>query len=136
MDKLFQNSVHNHLYRLGKGNASVNACALKFCTLAASSIWNETALITAFHQGLNTEEWHQMVIYDDIICLEGFIQQAIRISQCLTACSLDKPAPHPLPTIPFVALPAPEPMEIDSYHITHAERQKRILNQLCIVGEI
>lgn len=56
-----------------------------------------------------------MVIYDDIIGLESFIQRAIHISQRLTACALDQAflhlkeafctAPimaHPDPNLPFV----------------------------------
>lgn len=73
-----------------------------------------------------------MFIYNNIIGLEGFIQRAVRFSQCLTACSLDEPAPHPSPATPSVAPPAPEPVKADSDHLTHAERQRRILNQLCL----
>lgn len=115
-------SVHNQLFNLHQGNASVSTSALQFCTLAASSSWNETALFTTFQQGLNPEMHQQMVIYDDIIGLKNLIEKAIRISQRLPACSLERPASHPPPTLPSVALPAPIPMQVDSYHLTHADR--------------
>jgi len=73
-----------------------------------------------------------MMIYDEAIGLENFIKKTIRIPQRLTACSLPKPAQHPPPSVPLVALPAPEPKQVDSYHLTHVERQRRILNQLCL----
>ncbi len=55
----------------------------------------------------------------------------IRVSQRLTACTLSKPALHPPPAVSSVALPAPEPMQVDFYHLTQGERQRRILHRLC-----
>lgn len=64
--------------------------ALQFRTLAAVSGWNETTLITAYHQGLNSFIRQQIAIYDDVTGLESFIQRTIRISQLLAACTLDQ----------------------------------------------
>ncbi|ROI78119.1 hypothetical protein DPX16_0179 [Anabarilius grahami] len=75
-----------------QGDNSVSSYTLKFCTLSASSGWNETALSTAFRQRLNAEVRQLIVIYDDAIGLENFIQKIIRVSKRLTACSLPKPA--------------------------------------------
>lgn len=74
-------SVHDQLYRLCQGRSTVNDYAFQFHTLAAVNGWNETALITAFRQGLNSNICQQMAIYDDVIGLESFIQRSIRISQ-------------------------------------------------------
>ncbi len=41
-------------------------------------------------QGLDPRIRAQMAIYDDNVGLESFMQKAVKISQCLTACQLDK----------------------------------------------
>ncbi|CAM4428519.1 unnamed protein product [Leuciscus chuanchicus] len=127
--------VHDQLFNLRQANNSVSAYALQFHTLAATNGWNEAALLTAFCQGLNTDVRQLMVVHDDAIGIENFIQKAIRVSQCLTACSLQNAAAYPPPSAPSVALPAPEPMQVDSYHLTHVERQRRFQNQLFILWE-
>lgn len=78
-------SVHDQLYNLHQGNQSLGSYTLQFLTLAASSGWKETALITAFRQGLNNDIRQLMVIYDDSMGLENFIQKTICVSQRLSA---------------------------------------------------
>uniref|UniRef100_A0A9J7X318 DUF4939 domain-containing protein n=1 Tax=Cyprinus carpio carpio TaxID=630221 RepID=A0A9J7X318_CYPCA len=120
-------SVNDQLFQLRQGQSSVNDYAFQFHTLAATSGWNKAALITAFRQGLNVNICQQMAIYD-VVGLENFIQRAIRVSQHLTACNLEVTALSPPPASPSV----PEPMQIDSYHLTHAEHQWRVINGLCL----
>lgn len=111
---------------------SVSMYALQFRTLAATSGWNETALITAFRQGLNPNIRQLMVIYDDAMELENLIQKTIRVAQRFSACKFTNPSAKPLPTVPSVTLPAPESVQVDSYRLTRAERHRRILNHLCL----
>lgn len=123
-------SVHDRLFRLRQGRSTVWEYAVQFCTLADSSGWNEAALLTAFQQGLNPSVRIQMAIYDDTVGLESFVQKAILICQCLTACTEDQPlSPPPSSAHPA---PAPEPMQVDSYHLTQAERDRRINLELCL----
>lgn len=49
-----------------------------------------------------------------------------------SSCSLPQPALHSPPSVPSVALLAPEPMQVGSYHLTPAEHQRRLLNHLCL----
>ncbi len=104
--------------------------SIQFHTPAASSGWNETALITAFRRGLNPLIRQQMAIYDDTVGLETFISKAVRISQYLTACEEDVPLAPPLSvTSPA---PAPEPMQMSCNPLTHMERERRINSGLCL----
>ncbi len=104
--------------------------SIQFHTPAASSGWNETALITAFRRGLNPLIRQQMAIYDDTVGLETFISKAVRISQYLTACEEDVPLAPPLSvTSPA---PAPEPMQMSFNPLTHVERERRINSGLCL----
>ena len=96
--------------------------ALRFRTLASTSGWNETALITAFRHGLRREVQQLIVVYDDTMGLENLIQKTIRVSQRLYASHMNTPAVNPLPASTSVAAPAPEPMQVDSNHLTNAER--------------
>ncbi len=48
-------SVHDQLFHLRQGSHSVSVYALQFRTWVAASGWNETALLAAFHNGLNTD---------------------------------------------------------------------------------
>ncbi|XP_058604706.1 uncharacterized protein LOC131522871 isoform X2 [Onychostoma macrolepis] len=73
-------SVSDQLLRLRQGTSSTHGYTLQFRTLAASSGWNEAALISAYRQGLESTIRKQMAIYDDSLGLEGFMQRANRIS--------------------------------------------------------
>ena len=125
-------SVHDQLYNLRQGQSSVSTFSLRFRTLAASSGWNEAALITAFRHGLNPNIRQLMVVYDDSLGIEKLIQKSIRVSQRLSACDSPTPTVCPPPTVPSVTPPAPEPMDLGSAHLPASERQRRILHKLCL----
>ncbi|KAJ8270571.1 hypothetical protein GJAV_G00116560 [Gymnothorax javanicus] len=52
----------------------------------AASGWNEAALLTTFHQGLDPGLRLYLSAYDDTIGLERFIRLAIRVSHRLESC--------------------------------------------------
>jgi len=89
-------SIGEKLYNLKQGAMSVNEYALQFRTLAASSGWNEQALITTYRQGLDPRVRLHLAAYEDSIGLERFIQLSIRCrvskntraSHCLTPSSV------------------------------------------------
>ncbi len=120
--------VADQLIRLRQGSASMDYYTLHFRTLAASNEWNEAALLAAYH--LNSQIPAMMAIYDDTIGLENFTQKAVKISQSLTTCQLDEIAPSPAP--PVACPPVPEPMQVDSYHLSHTERAWRLTSGLCL----
>ncbi|XDV15206.1 hypothetical protein PO909_015336 [Leuciscus waleckii] len=123
-------SVHDQLFRLRQGNSSVSDYALRFRTIAASSGWNEIALMTAYRQGLNSDICLQLAIYDDTIGIEKLIQRSILIAQHRTACFQNPSARPPRLSEP-VNPPVPEPMEFDSGRLTTTERNRRRTNNLC-----
>ncbi|KAL0149103.1 hypothetical protein M9458_055535 [Cirrhinus mrigala] len=123
-------SVHDQLFRLRQGNSSVSEYVLKFRTIAASSEWNEIALMTAYRQGLNPDICLQLAIYDDAIGIKKNILRSILIAQHRTACFQNFSARSPRLSAP-VSPPVPEPMEVDSGRLTTAERNRRHTNNLC-----
>ncbi len=123
-------SVHDELFRLRQADLSIHEYMLPFRTLAASSGWNEVALLSAYRRGLNPALRQQMSIYDDSVGFESFLQKAARVSQCLTACHMES---IPIATAsPSRASPIPEPMITDKYHLSIPERSRRLTQGLCL----
>lgn len=66
--------------------------------------------------------------------LENLIQRSIRVVQRISACqSMISPlqaSPLRTPAVPLA--PSSEPIQVDSFHLSHSERQCRIHNNLCL----
>ncbi|ROL53791.1 Retrotransposon-derived protein PEG10 [Anabarilius grahami] len=131
-------SAGEKLYQLKQGVMSIHDYALQFRTLAASSGWNEQALITTFRQGLEPRVRLHLAAYEDSIGLEKFIQLAIRSATRMHAC-LQEHQDQSLPTSLLrrsepvsTPEPAPEPMEFENSRLTSSERQRRLTLNLCL----
>ncbi|KAI2661113.1 Transposon Tf2-8 polyprotein [Labeo rohita] len=123
-------ATSDQLFRLQQGTSSANHYTLHFRTLAAASGWNEKALLGAFRQGLNPDLRAAMALYDDSIGLEAFLQRTNKVAQNLAACQ--PPITAPQPASVAACHPVPEPMQIDSTRLSRAERNRRIMNGLCL----
>ncbi|KAI2654647.1 Transposon Tf2-11 polyprotein [Labeo rohita] len=123
-------ATSDQLFRLQQGTSSANHYTLHFRTLAAASGWNEKALLRAFRQGLNPDLRAAMALYDDSIGLEAFLQRTNKVAQNLAACQ--PPITAPQPASVAACHPVSEPMQIDSTHLSRAERNRRIMNGLCL----
>ncbi len=122
--------MHNELFQLRQADSSIHEYTLRFRTLAASSGWNEVALLSAYRQGLNPALRQQMSIYDDSVGFESFLQKTARISQHLPTCHMES---MPIATAsPSLSLPIPEPMITDNYHLSTPERSCRLTQGLCL----
>ncbi|KAL0190803.1 hypothetical protein M9458_013501, partial [Cirrhinus mrigala] len=75
-------------------SSSVHEYTIHFCTLTVASGWNTVVLLSTYCQGLNLEIRTAMVLYDDTIGLESFLQRTTRVSQCLAACQTLVTAPQ------------------------------------------
>ncbi len=83
--------VSDQLLRLHQGTSSTDEYTLQFCTLAATSGWNEVALLSACRQALEPRIRAQMAIFDDSVGLESFTQRPTGFP------STYQPATHPKP---------------------------------------
>ncbi|KAL0199034.1 hypothetical protein M9458_007574, partial [Cirrhinus mrigala] len=124
-------STSDQLFRLRQGSSSVGDYTLSFRILAASSGWNETALMSAYRQGLNTSIRQQIAIFEDTMGLETLLRKTAQIAQRLSACNFfhNPAAASPVST---TNPPTPEPMQVDTYQLSGAERQGRITQGLCL----
>ncbi len=117
-------SVSDQLLRLRQGTSSTHEYTLQFRTLAATSGWNEAALLGAYRQGLDTSIHAQMAIFHDSIGLESFMLKANRIAQRLSACHTAEAAHQP--ASPANGSPVPEPMQVDTARLSSQERDRRM----------
>uniref|UniRef100_A0A9J8BTX3 ribonuclease H n=1 Tax=Cyprinus carpio carpio TaxID=630221 RepID=A0A9J8BTX3_CYPCA len=134
----WDSSIGEKLYNLKQGKMSVNEYALQFRTPAATSGWNEQALLTTYRQGLEPRVRLHLAAYEDTIGLEWFIQLSIRFAIRMQSC-LEEHQGQAYPNSPLcrpeaVSSPEPanEPMLVDSYRLTVAERQRRLSQNLCL----
>ncbi|KAK3568744.1 hypothetical protein QTP86_016297 [Hemibagrus guttatus] len=134
----WDSSIGEELYHLKQGKMSVNKYALQFRTLAAKSGWNEQALLTSYRQGLDPQVRLHLAAYEDSIGLERFIQLSIRFATRMQSCLEEHQGQSSLtttlgrPDSVSPPEPAPEPMHSGSSHLTPAERQRRLTQNLCL----
>ncbi len=126
-------SVGEQLFQLRQGTMPIHQYSLKVRTLAAGSGWNESSLLTAFRQGLNSRLRLQLAAYNDTYGLEKLIQLAIRCSNRLQSCSAESSVAIATPPIhqPEISDP-PEPMQTDYNRLSSTERRRRLTEGLCL----
>ncbi|KAL0195462.1 hypothetical protein M9458_009034, partial [Cirrhinus mrigala] len=100
-----------------------------FRTLAAASGWNEISLLGAYQQGLIPDICAALVIYDDNIRLESFLQCATRVSQQLAACQ--PPVTAPQSASVAASSPVPEPIQVDSTRLDEILIYSRKMAEHC-----
>ncbi|KAK3519255.1 hypothetical protein QTP70_023101 [Hemibagrus guttatus] len=134
----WDSSVGEKLCRLRQNKLTVPENALQFRTLSAKSGWNEQALLAAYCQGLDPQVRLHLAAYEDTIGLERLIQLSIRVATRMQSC-VDEPQGQSLPNTwhdrPATVSPpepAPEPMHLGTSHLTPAERQRRLTQNLCL----
>ncbi|KAI5616013.1 nephrocystin-4-like, partial [Silurus asotus] len=128
-------STADQLLSLRQSDDTISDYSLRFRTLAASSGWNESALLGVYRQGLSPEIWQATAVYDDKVGLENFIQKSIGLSQRLAACSSTPPQPTPplLTTPPGAqAAAGAKPMQLGSQRLSRRERNSRLVTGKCL----
>ncbi|MEW4363788.1 retrotransposon gag family protein, partial [Burkholderia pseudomallei] len=85
------------LYHLRQGGSSVSRYTADFRTLTVQTTWGDSALRTAYYEGLASRIKDELAGRELPTTLEGLIQLALRIDQRLL--SHLRPAPRTLPPI-------------------------------------
>ncbi|KAL0151257.1 hypothetical protein M9458_053448 [Cirrhinus mrigala] len=147
--------VDSRLYHLRQGEHSVSKYTMDFRTLAVQTQWSDAALRTAFYEGLSTRLKDELAVRELPATLEGMIQLALRVDQCMSHTSkrfshlsTGSTLRHRHPDQHFthaVAAPSPpppaapeahssgagEPMQIGRTSLKAAERARRYREGLC-----
>ena len=143
MVKVFDRSVHGQeasrqLAVLQQGRRSVADFAIEFRTLATSSGWNEPALIAHFLEGLNPnfkDEIYAREIpeqFDQLVELAIRLDKRFEMRRHARGLRTERPVTPPTPTAPVRSDHEAEPMQLGGIRISTAERQRRIINHLCL----
>ncbi|KAL0192526.1 hypothetical protein M9458_010822, partial [Cirrhinus mrigala] len=73
--------VDSRLYHLKQGSRSVSKYTTEFRTLAVQTTWSDSALRTAYYEGLSTHLRDELAVRELPETLEGMIQLALRVDQ-------------------------------------------------------
>ncbi len=143
MIKVFDRSVHGReasrlLAVLHQGERSVADFAIEFRTLATTCEWNEPALVARFLEGLNIDLREEIYAREPPAQFDQLVELAIRLERCFEqrrrvrgSVSRQREAP-PSAFDSSVSRPEPEPMQLGGIRLSPTERQRRIINRLCL----
>ncbi len=143
MIKVFDRSVYGReasrlLAVLHQGERSVADFAIEFRTLATTCEWNEPALVARFLEGLNIDLREEIYAREPPAQFDQLVELAIRLERCFEqrrrvrgSVSRQREAPPSAFDSP-VSRPEPEPMQLDGIRLSPTERQRRIINRLCL----
>ncbi|XDV25876.1 hypothetical protein PO909_029709 [Leuciscus waleckii] len=126
------------LLELTQGRTSAAEYALEFRTLAAQTNWSDSSLKVVFRRGLNHELQAELACRDEGRNFNQFAQLAIQIDNLMRSRRAGICATPSSRRVPVTRYPSPmpidsnEPMQINSYHITDEERERRRSQRLCL----
>uniref|UniRef100_A0A8C1YSB8 Gypsy retrotransposon integrase-like protein 1 n=1 Tax=Cyprinus carpio TaxID=7962 RepID=A0A8C1YSB8_CYPCA len=120
----------DRLLELSQGRMTAADYALRFRTLAAQTNWVSDTLKVLFRKGLNYDLQAELACRDEGRDLNSFIELTISIDNLQRARrSSSRRTDHPV----FLPSHEPtEPMQINTYHLSMEERDRRISNRLCM----
>ncbi len=143
MIKVFDRSVYGReasrlLAVLHQRETSVADFAIEFRTLATTCEWNEPALVARFLEGLNIDLREEIYAREPPAQFDQLVELAIRLERCFEqrrlvrgSVSRQREAP-PSAFDSSVSRPEPEPMQLGGIRLSPTERQRRIINRLCL----
>lgn len=142
MIKVFDRSVYGEeaarlLSTLRQGGRSVADFSIEFRTLATTCGWNEPALLSRFLEGLSAQVKDEVLARDVPNRLDALIELAIRIEKRFELRRRARGMESSLlasttsTIIPAVEVDT-EPMQLGNIRISPQERERRIVNRLCL----
>ncbi|KAK3560791.1 hypothetical protein QTP86_019489 [Hemibagrus guttatus] len=128
------------LMELRQGSDSAADYAIKFCTLAAQSGWNDAALWAVFREGLNPTLQTELACREDATSLTQYVATAIRLDNLLRqhragARPPVSSRPRLRPDYPRPCEEVPEPMQLGRSRLMEWEHQRWAQMGLCCYCE-
>lgn len=143
MIRVFDRSAHGEeasrvLSSLRQGRGTVVDYSIEFRTLSTTCGWNEPALVARFLEGLNANVKDEVIARELPTRLDPLIELAIRIEKRFDLRRrtrvMDSASPSPVSAVS--SLPSfhsePEPMQLGGLRISAKERERRLINRLCM----
>ncbi|KAI2667775.1 Transposon Tf2-6 polyprotein [Labeo rohita] len=118
--------VDSRLYHLKQGSCSVSRYTTEFRTLAVQTTWSNSALRTAYYEGVSTRLKDKLAVWELPDTLEGMIQLALRVDQrmnhttktvfrSLTGSTSYQRTPEPSTSHAVAASPPPPPVASETH---------------------
>ncbi|KAL0150894.1 hypothetical protein M9458_053813, partial [Cirrhinus mrigala] len=121
-------SAGDPLLGLLQGRRTAADYALTFRTLATQTTWVEDMLKVLFHRGLCQELKSELACRDEGCSLSEYIKLAIQVDNLIRSRHPSRTSTDLLPE----TAPATESMQVGTTHLTLGERERRMLNHLCL----
>ncbi|KAG1928799.1 hypothetical protein F2P79_023363 [Pimephales promelas] len=143
MIRVFDRSAHGEeasrlLSSLRQGSRSVSDFSIEFQTLATTCGWNQPALVARFLEGLNSELREEILIREVPARIDELIQLAIRVEKRFDLRRRARRMESVLGATPtagsVIPSPSPDPesMQLGGLRISPKERERRLVNRLCM----
>ncbi|KAI2653667.1 Transposon Tf2-9 polyprotein [Labeo rohita] len=121
-------SAGDQLLSLSQGKRTAADYALTFRTLATQTTWVEDTLKVQFCRGLCHELQSELACRDEGRSLNEYINLAIQVDNLIRS---RRPS-HTSTRLPLETTPTTEAMQVGTVHLTLEERERRMLNHLCL----
>ncbi|KAL0151304.1 hypothetical protein M9458_053495 [Cirrhinus mrigala] len=121
-------SAGDQLLGLSQGRRTAADYALTFRTLATQTTWVEDTLKVLFRRRLCQELQSELACRDEGRSLNEYIKLAIQVDNLIRSLRPSRTSTHLLPE----TAPATESMQVGTTHLTLEERERRMLNHLCL----
>ncbi|RXN35611.1 Pol poly [Labeo rohita] len=138
MIKTFDQSVFGKeasrlLASIQQGRRSVADYSVEFRTLAATSGWNAEALVARFLEGLNDTFKDELYAREVPDRLDDLISLALRLDARRELRRRARMRTEPVASTPLApSSDESEPMQVDRLRLTAKEKQRRLLEGLCL----
>ncbi|KAL0165682.1 hypothetical protein M9458_037526, partial [Cirrhinus mrigala] len=138
MIKTFDQSVFGKeasrlLASIQQGRRSVADYSVEFRTLAATSGWNAEALVARFLEGLNDAFKDELYAREVPDRLDDLISLALRLDARRELRRRARMRTEPVASTPLApSSDESEPMQVDRLRLTAKEKQRRLLEGLCL----
>ncbi|RXN17601.1 retrotransposon-derived PEG10 isoform 1 [Labeo rohita] len=121
------------LASIQQGRQSVADYSVEFRTLAATSRWNAEALVARFLEGLNDAFKDELYAREVPDCLDDLISLALRLDARRELRRRARMRTEPVASTPLApSSDECEPMQVDCLRLTAKEKQRRLLEGLCL----
>ncbi len=143
MIRVFDRSAHGEeasriLSSLRQGRRTVVDYSIEFRTLSTTCGWNEPALVARFLEGLSANIKDEVIARDLPTRLDPLIELAIRVERRFDlrrrARGMDYSSQPAVSTVSpsFPTNSEPEPMQLGGLRVSAKERERRVINRLCM----
>jgi len=120
----------DRLMELTQGRRTAAEYAFAFQTLAAQTNWVSDTLKVLFRRGLSHELQAELACRDEGRNLDQFIELAIQIDNLIR--SRKNTQSRNVRSSPPTVHDNTEPMQVNSYHLSEEERNRRLTHRLCL----